>query len=186
MSSRKLILFLITALSALSIITLSSCPAQATARLLSSDTLLCQSKQWDRQLVRFRGEVIGDIMLRGTHCWINVNDGSQALGVYCPTELVKPIRYVGDYRYSGDIVEIIGTFHRACPQHGGELDIHAEALKIIRPGARRPHTVIIPKLYLAMSLFSCTLLIMGLYVYRKRLKPRRNKWESRGSRPGDN
>ena len=151
-------------------------PCLSQARLISSDTLINQSNRLDRQIVEFRGEVIGDIMHRGNYCWINVNDGSQAIGIYCPENLVKPIRFIGDYKYDGDIVEVIGTFHKACPQHGGELDIHAESLKIIRPGAERTHPVMMSKIYLAAFLLFCTLLTIGLYVYRKRAgKPKQDQ-----------
>ncbi|MEW6378406.1 MAG: hypothetical protein AB1611_02230 [bacterium] len=152
-------------------IILSPCLSQA-ARLLSSDTLINQSRRYDRQTVQFRGEVVGDIMHRGTHCWINVNDGPQALGIYCPERLVKSIRFIGDYKYNGDTIEVTGTFHKACPQHGGELDIHAEELKIIKTGDRRPHLVTQSKIRMAIALFACTLLVLGLHIYRKKFQRR--------------
>ncbi|MEW5803514.1 MAG: DNA-binding protein [bacterium] len=147
-------------------IVLSPCISQG--RLLSSDTLINQSNRLDGQTVQFRGEVVGDIMDRGAYCWINVNDGSQALGIYCPTSMVKSIRFIGDYKQNGDTVEVSGIFHKACKQHGGELDIHAESLKIIQTGTKRKHPVAESKLYLAISSFFCTILTFSLHIYRKK------------------
>jgi hypothetical protein len=29
---------------------------------------------------------------------------------------------------------VTGIFHAACPQHGGDMDVHADSLRIIRNG----------------------------------------------------
>jgi hypothetical protein len=42
----------------------------------------------------------------------------------------------GDYRHQGDIVRISGVFHAACPEHGGDMDIHATDLSVVRAGMR--------------------------------------------------
>jgi len=42
------------------------------------------------------------------------------------------ISVFGDYKHHGDLVEVTGTFNAACPQHGGDVDIHATSLRIVR------------------------------------------------------
>ncbi len=44
------------------------------------------------------------------------------------------ISVFGDYKHHGDLVEVTGTFNAACPLHGGDMDIHATSLRIVRPG----------------------------------------------------
>lgn len=144
-------------------------PCFSQSGVLSSDTLIDQSNKLDGQTVRFRGEIVGDIMTRGDHCWINVNDGSQAIGIYGLTEMVKSVKFVGDYKHTGDTVEVSGEFHKSCPQHGGELDIHVERLRIIQTGKNRGHPIMASKMYLAIILFLCTLMVLGLYLYRKKI-----------------
>ena len=73
-------------------------------------------------------------MLRADYAWINVNDGQSAIGVWLDKSLTKEILYTGSYKSKGDWLEITGIFHRACLEHGGDLDIHAQAIRKIRPG----------------------------------------------------
>jgi hypothetical protein len=73
-------------------------------------------------------------MVRGQYAWINVQDGANALGIWAGKDAIKDIGYTGSYKSKGDWVEVTGIFNRACPEHGGDLDIHAQAIKKIRPG----------------------------------------------------
>ena len=162
----KIYLFLLLAL----IVRLSffSSPLYATT-IYTSDMLINQSNQLDGKAIYFKGEVVGDILRRGNFCWINVYDGSQAIGIYCRTEMVKYIKFVGDYKHTGDTLEIRGIFHKSCKQHGGELDIHAKQIRIIKTGAKREHPLSKPRLYLAILLLLCISLVLWLYIYLKRL-----------------
>ncbi len=99
------------------------------AQPVSSTELINNAKQYDGKIVIYEGEVIGDIMKRGDFAWVNVNDGQSAIGIWINTSLVKDIVYTGSYKSVGDGVEVTGIFHRACPEHGGDLDIHAEVLR---------------------------------------------------------
>ena len=104
------------------------------AQPLSSTELINNARQYDGKTVTYTGEVIGEIMARGKFCWLNVNDGNNAIGVWIDKNLVKDLTYMGSYKSKGDGVEISGTFHRACLQHGGDLDIHAQGLRKIKSG----------------------------------------------------
>lgn len=104
------------------------------AQPVSSAELFNNAAAYDGKNVIYEGEVIGDIMVRGEHAWINVNDGYGAIGVWMEKTLAKDILYAGSYKSRGDSLEISGVFHRACPQHGGDLDIHAQSVRKISAG----------------------------------------------------
>jgi hypothetical protein len=104
------------------------------AQPISSTELIKNAKLYDGKTVVYEGEVIGDIMQRGAYAWVNINDGQNAIGVWAAVPLVKAIVYTGSYQSKGDIVEITGIFQRSCAEHGGDLDIHAQALRKISSG----------------------------------------------------
>jgi hypothetical protein len=106
------------------------------AQPVSSNDLINNAKQYDGKVVVYEGEVIGDIMRRGDYAWINVLQGPSAIGIWVEGSLLKDIAFTGSYKSIGDGVEIIGVFHRACPEHGGDLDIHAQTLRVT--GVGRP------------------------------------------------
>jgi hypothetical protein len=106
----------------------------AKAQPISSTELINNAKQYDAKTVVYEGEVIGDIMVRGEFAWINVNDGKNAIGIWIDKNLTRDIQYSGSYKFKGDWIEITGVFQRACPQHGGDLDIHAQSIKNIQRG----------------------------------------------------
>jgi hypothetical protein len=114
-----------------------------------STALVEDAKDWDGRAVSFKGEAIGEAMRRGTMAWIHLNDDAYGLaqeagaglsgfnsgiGVWVDARLASRIALFGDYKHHGDVAEVTGIFHAACPQHGGDLDIHAESLRIMRGG----------------------------------------------------
>ena len=101
---------------------------------VSSTELINNAKLYDGKIVTYEGEVIGDIMVRGEYAWVNVNDGQNAIGIWLDNNLTKDISYTGSYKSRGDLVEISGVFQRACLEHGGDLDIHAQAFRKVRQG----------------------------------------------------
>lgn len=105
------------------------------AQPISSAELINNAKLYDGKVVNYEGEVIGDIMKRGDYAWINVNDGKNAIGIWINSGLVKDISYTGSYKSVGDGIEVTGVFRRVCPEHGGDLDIHAQSLR--KTGAGR-------------------------------------------------
>jgi hypothetical protein len=106
------------------------------AQPVGSNDLINNARQYDGKVVVYAGEIIGDIMKRGDYAWINVLEGGSAIGVWVERSLLKEISFSGSYKSIGDGVEITGVFHRACPEHGGDLDIHAQSLRVT--GAGRP------------------------------------------------
>lgn len=108
--------------------------AKAAAVPVSSTQLIEEASKLDGKTVSYKGEVIGDIMDRGNYAWINVSDGTNAIGIYIPAAEAKKIQYVGRYCVVGDTVSLTGTFHRACAEHGGDLDIHTDSITVTAKG----------------------------------------------------
>jgi len=104
------------------------------AQSISSTELINNAKQYDGKVVVYTGEAIGELMARDKFAWLNVNDGKAAIGIWIDKNLAKEITYTGSYKSKGDWVEIVGIFQRACPEHGGDLDIHALGMRKISGG----------------------------------------------------
>lgn len=119
---------------------------------IGSGVLVEHMKEYDGMTVTFTGEAIGEAMVRGDHAWIHLNDdayyeknieegaslGGQNSGmpVWVSADLAAKIQVFGDYKHEGDVVRVTGVFHDACAEHGGDTDIHAESLDVVRPGRR--------------------------------------------------
>jgi hypothetical protein len=120
-------------LSAISLMLLA--PASCFAQSVSSVELIEKAKEYNNQIVEYEGEVVGDVMGRGNFAWVNVNDGKNAIGVFGKKELINNvIQHKGSYNCKGDIIRVRGVFCRACPQHGGDLDIHLKEVVKVKNG----------------------------------------------------
>ena len=135
------------------------------AAAVSSEELFRNSQEYDGQEVIFKGEVIGDIMVRGEFAWVNVRDEHGAIGVFCLLELTEKIEYRGSYRFKGDTLSVRGEFHRACSEHGGDMDIHAEKILIVKKGGEISHplapgkaraSAILPAIVLLLAIIHLT------------------------------
>jgi len=132
--------------------------AQAEAIPVTSTELIEEATALDGKTVSYKGEVVGDILYRGDHAWINISDGKNAIGVYVPATEAKKVEYVGRYCIVGDTVSLVGTFHRACVEDGGDLDIHANAVTVTEKGHRiNPDIPSVGLLIAAGSAFPCAL-----------------------------
>ncbi|MFH1149851.1 MAG: hypothetical protein V1748_05205 [Actinomycetota bacterium] len=140
--------------AALGIYALLSCCLVAAVR--ADDTvaitrLIDDMKQYDGKTVTIQGEAIGDVMVRGTDAWITVNDdeyskksieeggelvgmSNAGIGVWISSRDAERIRICGGYKNKGAIVTVTGTFNRACKEHGGDTDIHATSLEVVKDG----------------------------------------------------
>lgn len=141
----------------------SSCYAQP----VTSSELINNSKEYDGKSVVYEGEAVGDVMRRGQFAWANLNDGENAIGIWVSQELASQITHTGSYKYKGDRLEVTGIFHRACPEHGGDMDIHAQAMRKINPGEKTPETMDTSKRNLLLIL---TGVLLGLWIFRRLIK----------------
>jgi len=143
-------------------------PGAAFSQTLSSSDLIDNAGLYDGKLVTFSGEAIGDIMKRGDFAWVNVSDGKNSLGVWMSASLAKEIDFAGSYKTRGDKIEIVGVFHRACPEHGGDLDIHACSLRKIVSGGAVPEKTDLKKIKLSIILSGVLFLIWILTLFKRK------------------
>jgi hypothetical protein len=124
--------------------------SQSKDQTVSSSTLVEKANFWDGRTVSFMGEAVGEAMQRGTMCWLHLNDdaymwknieeGTKLGGynsgqaIWVRNDLALKIRFFGDFLHEGDVVKVTGVFNAACREHGGDMDIHAVWLEIVRVG----------------------------------------------------
>lgn len=145
---------------------------------VASTTLVEEPKRWDGRVVVFVGEAIGDRMVRGKMAWLHLNDDvyqslnveeGAALGgynsgqaIWVSSELAAKVRYFGDYRHEGDIVRVEGEFNRACVEHGGDMDIHASSLEVVRQGHAIRHRLEGKRIFSGILLWVAAGVLLGL------------------------
>jgi hypothetical protein len=121
---------------------------------------------YDGRKIQFEGEAIGDPMKRGGHAWVNVLDSNAAIGVFVASESLSSIGIFGSYKAKGDTLRVRGVFHRACPDHGGDMDIHASSIEAIEKGHGTPHPV--DRLELILTLAFILIASVLFAIWRKR------------------
>lgn len=145
-----------------------SMPAIARAESITKiNHLIENAKMLDGQELVIEGEVIGEEMVRGDYSWININDSSNAIGIWLSAAEADKIKVYGDYKNFGDKVIITGVFYRACKEHGGEADFHARTLEIAEKGHPVDIPISIPKLITAAVLSVITVILFVVFQRRK-------------------
>lgn len=107
---------------------------------------------WDGRLVRYRGEVVGAVLQREGGAWVHLNDdvygdalgplpshrdfrgGNAGVGVFIPAELVGVITHVGGPEIEGDVVEVVGRFHRVDSRSAEVAVIRADSGSVVATG----------------------------------------------------
>lgn len=143
-------------------------PVLTGAAPVPVNDLIEKSREYDGKRVTISGEAIGDVMKRGTFAWVNVADSSAAIGVWLPYKEAKKITHTGSYRFRGDTVLVEGVFHRACPEHYGELDLHVNTLQIVSRGRPLFHPLDREKALLAGILLLLTAAVAMVWYRRKK------------------
>lgn len=146
---RKAVLVLVMLAAFMALI--STCAwSQGREEEVNSEELIENMDAYDGHEVVFRGEVVGDVMVRGEYAWITVNDdhysrealheagklrgGNSGMGIWLPSAEAEQVTIVGRYGTVGDFVEVRGIFNADCVEHGGDVDIHATSLEVLEPG----------------------------------------------------
>jgi hypothetical protein len=91
--------------------------------------------------------------------------------VFVPRAEANKVKRAGSYQWRGDIVEVVGVFHKASPEQGGEMMIKARSLRLVKRGFRLEHRVS------RLTLIAATILLLaaeGILLLSKKL----------GMRPG--
>lgn len=121
-------------------------PSQVLASPAPTDTdtteLSMAITALDGDAVRFSGEAIGEALKAQTgYRWVNVLDKGVAIGVVVPEVLTDGIEGYGEWAATGSTVEVVGVYNVACERHGGDLDVHATELSVVRGPLPREHPV---------------------------------------------
>lgn len=99
---------------------------------------------YDNQTVQVVGEAVGDAVrvdLDDEHRWVTlgpmrVGEGA-ALSVFMDVDDTKKIDGFGKYGVTGTRLQVRGTFHLVCPEHGGITDLHADHVSVMAKSAKR-------------------------------------------------
>lgn len=172
-SLRSLILILFTLVMALAPTAAESGPGfLAAVPAIHLSDIVEKASAYDGAKVAIEGEIIGDVMARGDHSWINILNSGTAVGVWVEKNRLPEIAYFGNYGAIGDRVYITGIMHRACPEHGGDLDIHAETIELVKKGIPISHPLDLKRLGAAMAFSVSGILLAILWRKRERQEKR--------------
>jgi frataxin-like iron-binding protein CyaY len=160
----------IKALAFILLIILASPMKAEAAAITPINDLIENAKALDGKEITIQGETIGEELERGNYCWININDGSNAIGIWLDGKSAGFIKFYGDYKHIGDTVQITGVFHRACTQHDGEADIHGSLLTIEKTGYLVKDQVPIIKLIITLILMGVGLSFSVVYFRKIKLR----------------
>lgn len=136
-------------LKALVILLIIASPYSVHAKaetIVSVNDLIEHAKEFDGQEVTVQGEAIGEGMKRGDYSWININDGTNAIGLWTSESDAEKVTRYGNYKNIGDTIQMVGVFHRACKEHGGEADLHGKELTVIEEGYQIKETIAVSKI----------------------------------------
>ena len=126
--------------------------------------LIENAKQLDGQQVTVQGEAIGERMDRGDYSWVNINDGTNAMGIWLSKSDAEQIIHYGKYKNKGDTVKITGIFNRACVEHGGEADLHNSEVIIVQKGYIVNEQIATGKIMITIILVAFASLILLIYL----------------------
>lgn len=145
---------------------------------VNSASLVENAVFWNGRIITFKGEAIGECMVRGDMAWLHLNDDAYMeknieegalLGgynsghaIWISAELARQILFWGDFKHQGDIVKVSGTFHAACREHGGDMDIHAASMVVIRNGHPVRHHLNLQRTAYATAWFTIVAVLIGI------------------------
>lgn len=126
-------------------------PPEEVVAVSSNDLYDCPST-YDGRMVRYQGEAVGAALGRRDGAWVQVNDdvyadllgplpahrefrgGNAGVGVLLPRALADRIAVFGGPDTHGDLVEVVGVFHRVDPQTREVAVIRAGSGEVLRRG----------------------------------------------------
>jgi hypothetical protein len=142
---------------------------------------------FDGRVVRYDGEVVGALLDRGDGVWVQLNDdvyadqaaplpthrdfrgGNAGLGVLLPADAAADIAWVGGPGRHGDLLEVVGRFHRVDAETGEVAIIRAEQVTVVRDG--RPLQVP-PSPARRVTAVVAAVVALGVVVAERRLRSR--------------
>jgi len=133
------------------------------AESFAVNDLIENASELDGKKIAVTGECIGEPMNRGAYTWVNINDGTNAMGIWMGEEDAESIETFGDYKHTGDVIQIEGIFNMSCSMHGGDMDVHSQDVIITAKGETRNIQLDKTKVALAAVSSLCMLLIAAFY-----------------------
>lgn len=130
--------------------------------------LIEEGKELDGQNIVIKGEAIGEVLNRNIYSWVNINDKTNAMGIYMKTSDSEKITQYGGYNKIGDTIEVRGIFNRACKEHGGDMDVHAKEVIVVDKGKVLKDSI--PKYKVILSIVLTTLTCIISIILYKNLK----------------
>jgi hypothetical protein len=124
---------------------------------VSSGDLLDCPQTFDGAIVRYSGEVVGAVLRRRDGAWLQLNDdvyaealgplpahrdyrgGNAGIGVFVERDLADDIAFVGGPAAQGDIVGVVGVYHRVDAVSGEVAVIRPITAEISLPGRPFEH-----------------------------------------------
>jgi len=139
---------------------------------VGSAGLIERARELDGREVEFVGEAIGEAMRRGDHVWLNLLESGGAIGIWVRRADMPAIRYFGSASARGDTLRVRGIFHRSCPEHGGDLDIHAAVLEVVAQGELKRETLHAGRMALAAGLLLAAAAAFFLWRVKQKARAR--------------
>lgn len=151
---------------------------EPVGRATSTEIIECPSL-FDRQVITFVGEVVGDVLRRDGGAWVLMNDDGYALeagplpgsrdfsgynaglSVWLDDELVDLVGRGGGSNWRGTVLRVRGQVHRADPADGGGLTLRAFAGDVVAAARQLDHTVHWPQVVVAGVLGALALALVG-------------------------
>lgn len=128
--------------------------------------LVEKGKELNGKTITIKAEAIGEPLARGKFTWVNVNDGTNVIGIWMDSNEAKKIYKYGNYKSKGDVIEVRGTFSRDCKEHGGDVDIHADSFQILEKGYDKNISINNTRKNISIILMISTILL-GVVYYKK-------------------
>lgn len=161
---------------------------QAGVPTVTSNELYDCPSFYDELVIRYEGEVVGAVLRREQGAWIQVNDdiyagdvgplpvhrdfrgGNAGVGVFVQHELANQIRWVGGPRAKGDVIEVIGRFHRVDPNSEVAV-IHAVDGRVLEEGSSLTEEPLLDRQIAALAAAAVAMALLLVQIRRSRRLP---------------
>lgn len=140
----------------------------ASDNITKINDMIEKSASLNNTEITVQGEVIGEALERGEYAWININDTTNAIGIWVKQSDVDQIKFYGDYKHKGDIIKVTGVFYKSCTEHGGDVDIHSTNIEIIETGHEVTEEISNTKALVTSVLFITMLIFLLIFRHKNK------------------
>lgn len=150
----------------------------SVGRVTATEVIECPDR-FDRQVVTYVGEVVGDVLRREGGAWVLMNDDAYALetgplpssgafagynsglSVWLDEPLVEQVEHGGGPNWRGTVLRVRGQILRTDPDDGGGLTLRAFGGEVVAPARRLERPVHWPQVIAAGALAAVALGFVG-------------------------